>query len=374
MEVTFLPARSFSFLFAIIIALSVSFAPASGQTASTQQETKPATAEKGIISLDETTDDDRYRVGPGDLLDIRVFGRPELNREARIGNQGYIRLPFLDEIRVACLTESEIAVLITEKYKKYLRDPQIDIFIKEYKSQPVAVIGSVEKPGRFQLQRRVRLLDLLTFAGGPTKNAGGAIQIIRGLTTEFCESGSMNQDIGAARTPPAGIVPTNSTGVSNIPDQKSLEASVEQGQAVLLSYRLKDTLLGNPEFNPYVKSGDVISLPETEQVFVIGGVVKPGPVSIRGTLTLMQAIGNAGGFAVDASKGSVKVVRTEPGTNQRKEMAYNINDIQKKRAEDIILQANDVIDVPTSLAKSSARSLLTVGIGALMYLPYYIIP
>src|SRR5262245_24534369 len=373
MEITFLPTRSFSILLAIIIALAVSFAPVSAQTATAQQETKPATAEKGIISIDNPTDDDRYRVGPGDLLDIRVFGRPELNREARINNQGFIRLPFLDELRVACLTESEIATLITEKYKKYLRDPQIDIFIKDYKSQPVAVIGSVEKPGRFQLQRRVRLLDLLTFAGGPTKSAGGAIQIIRGLTTDFCESGSMNQEIRAARTAPAGIVSTNSPVVSNIPDQKSLEASVEQGQAVLLSYRLKDTLLGISEFNPYVKSGDVISLPETEQVFVIGSVVKPGPVSIRGTLTLMQAVGNAGGFMLDASKGSVKVVRTEPGTNQRKETIYNVNDIQKKRAEDILLQANDVIDVPNSVAKSSVRSLLSVGIGALMYLPYYVV-
>jgi len=371
MEIIFLPARSFSILFVILIALSIQLAPARAQTAPAQQE--HAKAEKGIISLDNTTDDDRYRVGPGDLLDIRVFGRPELNREARISNQGNIRLPFLDELRVACLTESEIATLITEKYKKYLRDPQIDIFIKEYKSQPVAVIGSVEKPGRFQLQRRVRLLDLLTFAGGPTKNAGGPIQIIRGLTTDFCESGSINQNTGAASIPPPGIVPTNSPGVSNIPDQKSLEASVEQGQAVLLSYRLKDTLLGIPEFNPYVKSGDVISLPETEQVFVIGSVVKPGPVSIRGTLTLMQAIGNAGGFMVDASKGNVKVVRTEPGTNQRKETIYNINDIQKKRAEDILLQANDVIDVPNSVAKSSVRSLLSVGIGALMYLPYYVV-
>ena len=76
---------------------------------------------------------------------------------------------------------------------------------------------------------------------------------------------------------------------------------------------------------------------------------------------------------LDASKGNVKVVRTEPGTNQRKETIYNINDIQKKRAEDILLQANDVIDVPNSVAKSSVRSLLSVGIGALMYLPYYVV-
>jgi polysaccharide biosynthesis/export protein len=372
MEILFLPTRSLSILLLTIVALSVSFKPAQAQTATEHQEDKPATAEETPGISNDLMENDRYRVGPGDLLDIRVFGRTELNREARVSNQGFIRLPFLEEFRVACLTESEIATLITEKYKKYLRYPQVDIFIKEYNSKPVAVIGSVGKPGRFQLQRRVRLLELLTFAGGPTQNAGGVIQIIRGLAPEFCET-TRNQEAAPAKIPTSGIVPANSPGVSDIPDHKSLKASVEQGQAVLLSYRLKDALSGTPESNPYVRAGDIISLPETEQIFVIGSVVKPGPVPIRGTLTLMQAIGSAGGFMADASKGKVKVVRTETGSNQRKEIVYNINDIQKKRAEDVLLQPNDVIDVPTSIAKSSVRNLLTTGIGTLMYLPYYII-
>jgi SLBB domain len=199
------------------------------------------------------------------------------------------------------------------------------------------------------------------------------IQIIRGLAPNLCETNRMNQDIAVAGTLAAGIVPANSPGISNTPGQKSLQDSVEQDQAVLLSYRLKDALLGIPESNPYVRAGDIVSLPETEQVFVIGGVIKPGPVPIRGTLTLMQAIGNAGGFIADASKGNVKVVRTEPGTNQRKEILYNVNDIQKKQAEDVLLQANDVVDVSTSVAKTSMRNLLTVGLGTLMYLPYSII-
>ena len=110
-------------------------------------------------------EDDSYQIGPGDLLDVRVYGRAELTREVRVTNQGTIRLPFLDEIRVACQTEAQLGEVIAEKYRKYLRDPQVDVFVREYKSQPVSVIGSVMQPGRFQLQRRVRLLELLTFAG-----------------------------------------------------------------------------------------------------------------------------------------------------------------------------------------------------------------
>lgn len=344
----------------------------------------PAPNATPIVKSANPGEDDSYRVGPGDVLDIRVFGRPELGREARVTNQGKIRLPFLDDLQVACLTEAQMAQLITEKYKKYLRDPQVDVFVKEYKSQPVAVIGMVTQPGRFQLQRRVRLLELLTFSGGPNLNAGGVVHIIRGTAPDFCEaSDTFNGGSTPAETAAAGIVPVAAAPVVNparptpatetVPDQATAQAAVDQGQAVLLSFRLKEVVVGNPESNPYVKPGDIISIPETDQIFVIGNVVKPGPVSIRSNVTLLQAIGNAGGFMPDAARGRVKVVRIEPGTKNRKEFVYDVNDIQKKKAEDVALMPNDVVEVPASVSKNTARSLLAVGVGMVGYLPYLII-
>ncbi len=390
--------RSFTCLpFLILILLSPIAAQPQTTTPSTRKpEAVNSPKAAPVIDTGIEREDDSYRLGPGDLLDVRVFNRPELGREVRITNQGRIRLPFLQEIQAACLTEAQLAQLITEKYKKYLRDPQIDVFVKEYKSQPVAVIGSVATPGRFQLQRRVRLVELLTFSGGPNLNSGGVVHIIRGITPDFCEMNELNEANSAAKSVPPAIVavdsqpstpianPTSSTQLSGtpaagthpaepMPDQKSLQASVEQGQGILLTFRLKDVLAGSPEANPWVRPGDIISLPETEQVFVIGNVIKPGPVPIRGTVTLMQAIGNAGGFLPDAAKGNVRLVRTEPGTNKRQEIIYNINDIQRKKAEDVALMPNDVIDVPSSVLKASARGLLAVGIGMLGYLPYQII-
>ncbi|MGH9768088.1 MAG: polysaccharide biosynthesis/export family protein, partial [Blastocatellia bacterium] len=116
-----------------------------------------------------------YRIGPGDELDVRVFGRAELSRVIRVDNYGKIRLPFLNEMKAACYSEAQLAGIIAEGYKKYLRDPQVDVLVKEYRSQPVAVIGAVSQPGRFQLQRRVRLLELITFAGGTQIRAGSTI-------------------------------------------------------------------------------------------------------------------------------------------------------------------------------------------------------
>jgi polysaccharide export outer membrane protein len=380
--------RTFASL-AMLLLLFEASVVASAQTAAPSPQTSaPAQAPSApqVINTGPLTDDVSYRVGPGDLLDVRVYGRPELGREARVDNQGNIRLPFVGYVQVACLSENQLAQLITEKFLKYLRDPQVDVFIKEYKSQPVAVVGSVGAPGRFQLQRRVRLLELLTFAGGPNLNAGGVVHIIRGVAPDFCELSASERGAGripaetiaGVDSPPVAVQPasgqaTSTSPAAGLPNQGSLMSSVDQGQAVLLSIKLQDVLVGHPESNPFVRPGDIINVPETDQIFVIGNVIKPGPVSMRNKITLLQAIGMAGGFMPDAAKGRVRVVRQEPGTGVRKELVYNIDDIQRKKAEDIALMPNDVVDVPMSIPKNTVRSLLSVGVGMVGAVPLWVI-
>jgi polysaccharide biosynthesis/export protein len=382
---TFKTISAFSLLAVLLPALAVAQPQSTENPVST-----PAQNPSPINSAGNPNDDGSYRVGPGDVLEVRVFGRSELGREQRIGNRGTIRLPFLEELQVACKTEEELAQLIAEKYKKYLRDPQVDVFVKEYNSQPVAVIGSVAKPGRFQLQRRVRLLELLTFSGGPVQSAGGIVHIIRGSAPDFCEMNESGAGGATTGTPVPAIVPVDSqSGIAkasptnqghtssttpNIPDQAAIQSPIESSPAFLLTFNLPEVLVGNPDSNPYVMSGDIISIPETDQVFVVGQVVKPGPLPVRSKITLMQAIGMAGGFTTDAAKSKVKVVRTEPGTNARMEFVYDINDIHKKRAEDIALMPNDVVDVPSSVKSNIARRVMGVGFGLAATLPIYIIP
>src|ERR1043165_242236 len=89
--------------------------------------------------------DDRYRIGPGDVLDIRIYNRPQLSREAvRVEGNGMIRMPLIEnEIQAACRTEGELAKEIATGYAKYYKNLQVDVFIKEYHSKQVAVIGAV---------------------------------------------------------------------------------------------------------------------------------------------------------------------------------------------------------------------------------------
>ena len=322
-------------------------------------------------------EDDSYQIGPGDLLDVRVYGRAELTREVRVTNQGTIRLPFLEEIRVACQTEAQLGGMIAERYRKYLRDPQVDVFVREYKSQPVSVIGSVVQPGRFQLQRRVRLLELLTFAGGPGGNAGGVVHVISGSAPDFCDPASgeatptsLQESSPAAGAAGNGLEPRLEQTLAS--SQATIPVSVDHGEAKLVAYRLREVLVGAPESNPFIRPGDIISIPETDQIFITGAVVKPGATPLRSRLTLIQALGIAGGFAPDAARSRVRIVRQDPGSKIHQELTYNIDDIQRRKAEDIVLQPNDVVHVPSSLPKSMGRGILSVSVNLLNTIPFLI--
>jgi len=285
--------------------------------------------------------DDRYRIGAGDLLDIRILNRPQLSRDAvRVDGRGMIRMPFFErEIQAACRTESELAAEIAAGYLKYLKNPQVDVFIKEYNSQPVAVIGAVNTPGRFQLQRRVRLLELLTFAGGPAERAGRNIQVVHAEAAPLCGDASSSDP--------------------------------EEG---LSSYALSETLQGVERANPFVQAGDVITLPDAEQVYVVGNVLKPSAFALKEPITVSRAIAMAGGLMPDTKSDRVRIIRQMPGSTVKTEIFVDLKAIDKRQAEDVTLLANDIVDVPTSGGKRLLRSLIGAIVPSVSQIPVRVIP
>src|SRR4030095_2443157 len=141
---------------AVAVVVSTLFlCPAHAQqqsAAAAAPETHVAASPK--ISRDDS--DQRYRIGPGDVLDIKVFNKPQVNREGvRVDPRGKIRMPLIkEEIVAACHTEAELEAIVTELLKEYILEPQVTVQIKEHQSEPVAVLGAVRNPSRFQLQRR----------------------------------------------------------------------------------------------------------------------------------------------------------------------------------------------------------------------------
>ena len=283
--------------------------------------------------------DTRYRIGAGDVLEVRVLRAPELSREAvRVDQLGMIRMPMWDnDVPAACLTEGELAANIAKLYLRYKRDPHVDVFVKEFQSQPVSVTGAVRAASNFKLQRQVRLLELLSLAGGPTEKAGQTIQVVHASGPSLCEKAN-----GPAVTDDLGLV----------------------------SYKLSDTLRGMPEANPYVRPGDVVQVLAADQVYIVGNVLRPMAIPLTEPLTVSRAIAIAGGTAPSTKRDKVRIVRQTPGSAGKVEIYVDLGAIDRRKAQDVALMANDIVDVPISGTKSILRSLM----GGISQLPLRVIP
>jgi len=342
-------------------AACVALLVASALTAAAQTkgaEADAGSAQAGVVAAagEAARAGEPYRIGPGDVLEVRVFNRPQLSREAvRVEGDGTIRMPLIEgEIRAACATEGELAREIARRYLKYLKNPQVDIFLKEFNSTPVAVLGAVATPGRFQLQRRVKLLELLSFAGGPTERAGRNVQVVHAAQALACRQGG---------------APTLADGDARAPGEKAFQAA-DGGE--VSSFHLDETLLGDPAANPFIRPGDIVTVTEAEQAYVVGNVLKPSMIALKEKVTVSQAIAMAGGTLPDTRSERVRIVRQERGGGKT-EIIVDLKAISKHRAPDVALQANDIIEVPTAGGKRFLRTLLGSAVPSAARLPVQII-
>lgn len=284
-----------------------------------QQPDKPSPAtspaaktQASLVSVSARNSDDRYRIGPGDLLSVTTLDYPQLSSDAiRVDSRGMVLLPLVDgEVQAACLTEGELAQEITKRYLKFIREPQVKVFVKDYQSQNVAVIGAVNAPGRFQLQRRLRLLELLSFVGGPSGQAGRSIQIFHAGSSVVCEGGS--------------------------------EANGEQ----LVSLSLSQTMRGEDAANPYIVAGDIVTVPDADQYFVMGNVAKPAAYALKDKVSLTQAIVMAGGALPGSTTDHVRILRERPGAPGRQEIVVDLKQAMNVGTGEVFLEPNDIIEVP----------------------------
>lgn len=295
----------------------------------------------------------RYLIGAGDVLDIRIFNYPQLSREAvRVDGNGMIKLPLLaDEIMATCKTETELASEISKQYLEYIKNPHVEVFIKDFQSKYVAVIGAVNEPGRFEMRRRIRLLELLSFAGGPSEKAGGRIQIRHASEIKPC----LNRG--------EGVPIAENTG------DLTLEENTHW-------YNLDRLMSGVEEDknNPYIRPGDIVSLTEADSVYVIGNVYRPTTIQLKEKVTLTKALAMAGGTLPDTNMDRLRIMRQAKGQANQSEIVVDLKAIKQNKAEDIVLESNDIVEVPTSKTKKFVNSLINSISPALTRLPTRIIP
>ncbi len=250
-----------------------------------------------------------YRVGPKDLLEISVFGADELSRTVRVSEDGKITLPLLGEVLVDGLTKSELEKKLADLLgEKYVQNPQVTVFIREYQSKRVSVLGAVEKPGPYQLLGRLTLMQIVSEAGGLTRDAGSDIIIIRQLA---------------------------------------------DGTSTSLRISIDDLFLkGDAKLNVPLEAGDIVNIPVDKLVaiYVFGQVKNPGALQVKKSAipTLLQAIAQAGGFTDRAARGGV-VIKRKDETGKEQEIKVNARRILSNKQPDIPLLENDTVYVPESL-------------------------
>ncbi len=284
--------------------------------------------------------DENYRVGPGDVLDIIVSKNEKLSRsDVKVSNEGTIQLLMLDSaFPAACRTEQELAEQISEKYKKYLLNPHVIVAVKEFNSTPVTVMGEVNFPTRFPLQRPTRLLDALTLGNGPSPKAGTTVQIIRDPSLTDCQQ------------------------------KVSSKSSIQ-----LISFKLAETLEGAEQANPFVRAGDVVRVLEAEEVkkvqaYITGNVKSPMTIDLKEPITLTQAVAMAGGTSTGAQTDKVKISRQVPGSLDTTAILVNLKEVNKNNKGDILLQPNDIVDVPGP-KKNIFKDILKVVVPAITRFP-----
>lgn len=311
-----------------------------GHNYAAAQETKPTatpetapTAGVAKTNANEATapragNNEKYRIGFQDTLEIQVFrnSRVELAQNVNVNPDGTIRLPRLESPIVAvCKTERELADNLIEYYKVYLKNPFVNVRAVEQRSQPFAVVGAVEKPGNFFLNKKVTLLELLAFAGGPdAEKAGTKVQVAR---------------LG------------NVSGCRNPNEQTAENSEVE-----FLRYNLNSVLEGKE--NPWMQPGDIVSVLLAEEAYIVGNVMKPTKIPLRETRTLTQAIAEAGGLNKTAKTDKIIIQRQESGSKTKTELVFNLKDIRNRKISDPELLANDIVVVDNDSIKSARDGFL----------------
>jgi polysaccharide biosynthesis/export protein len=277
-----------------------------------------------------------YQLGSEDLLEIGVYGQQDLQRLVRVNGKGEITMPLLGPVSVAGLTPQKLERRLEELYgAQYLRNPQVSVFVKEYRHERVALTGALKKPGFYEIIGPRTLLEMLATAEGLDEKAGDRVQIIR---TQGAKKAAPGADLTNVSQPFA-------------PDTETIVIDLKQ-----LARQ------GRP--NIVIQPGDVINVPFAGLAYVLGSVNKPGSVPVKSNLTLSQAIAVAGSPVAGLAKPQNTTILRLDEQGQAIKIAANLNAILDKQEPDIILKEQDVVYVPESVirrALTDFRQLLGGG-------------
>jgi polysaccharide biosynthesis/export protein len=281
------------------------------QTQVTGEAPPPApAAETAVPQSSRLLANSNVKLGIGDLIEISVFGVPDLSTKARISGSGDVYLPLIDYVHVAELTVDEAQELIQKRLEDggFVRGPHVTVFVNESASQAITMVGEVNRPGAYPAIGERRLFDLISAAGGLTEKAGRSITIER----------------------------------QGNPDKKV--------ELQLSSNNLAEDTRDNVDVYP----GDLIIVSRSGIVYVVGDVRRPSGflVSEDTALSVLKALALAGGGTRTSALNKSRIIRQTP--NGLQEIPIQLKKILYAKAPDVALMKGDILFVPGSGARAAA--------------------
>jgi polysaccharide biosynthesis/export protein len=255
-------------------------------------------------------------IAPGDTVTVQVFDAPELSTRALVSQSGEIPIPLLKAFHIAGLTSQEAAAAIAHEFKHrdFLRDPNVLVMVQQA-GKGITVAGEVKNPGVYPIYGKHRLIDVVTRAGGPTDNAAHVIEV-------------------------AGPEP-------------------DQIQRVIWD----PTFQENPASRVYLEAGQTVMVGKCGVVYMGGNLGRPAAYPLCGSrhTTLSEAIALAGGVRPSSSANKSVLLRNEQGT--RTVRTVQVEDILRGKSPDFTLYADDILYVPGSAFKATAKILAQSALG-----------
>lgn len=294
-----------------------------------------------------------YPIGPGDVLVISVPPIDELKqRTVRVEADGTIELPMLGTIKAGGLTEGQLHAALQEKLKTYMYNPEVEVFVKEYHSREVAVIGSVNAPGLVTLSGpNETVLDMLTRAGGLSPKAADEVILLPAEYSTQPAGGRIARVSTGEASPTDGLRRGATDYAARARDgfqQREVSALLHQNSHPLVIGLKNTALAGSGGYlNMPVRPGDVIVVPGGGEVMVVGWVQNPGHFQVGSGLTVLGAIGAAGGPMYAANTSEVHLIRTRRD-GSKLVLRIDLSKIKDGSEPDLPVRGNDVIDVPYS--------------------------
>lgn len=266
-------------------------------------------------------------LGPGDEVEVTVYGAPDLSGHSRVSAEGNISMPLIGYLRVAGLSSSEAEGAIEAKLRQnnVVNDPQVSVSVKEYGSSGISVTGEVAKPGFYSALGPHRLFDVLQAAGGPTDKAANKVLITH--------------------------------------------RGQEDATTLYISKDSAEIAASNVDLQP----GDTVVVPKAGIVYVLGEVTRPGGYVLNSTggITVLQVVAAAGGPTHVASAGKTRLLRRSE--NGFQEQGIDLKKLLRGKAHDVSVRDQDILFIPSSAVKTALNAgalVATVGSAAIYHVPF----